>query len=102
MIMDIEALIKDAFGRDAEHYRTGTPSSSGDFPVLTGQEKHGTKWRCSLVISAVIVVLISVFSIKIGVLESPGAMPWTGMVELLPENPAEAFFKILQKINSST
>ncbi|MDR1249901.1 MAG: hypothetical protein LBK63_11420 [Treponema sp.] len=99
--MDIEALIKNAFERDAERCRTGTPSFSGDAPVLRGPEKRCEKWRGSLVISAVIVVLISLFSIKTGIFESSWVMPRAGMVELLSENSTEVFFGILQKINSS-
>jgi hypothetical protein len=99
--MDIEALIKDAFERDAEHYRAGTVSFPGDVPVLADPERRGKKWQGFLVISAVIVVLISVFSIKTGIFESSWVMPWVDMLELLPENPTESFFGILQKINSS-
>jgi hypothetical protein len=47
-------------------------------------------------------VLISLFSIKTGVFESSWAIPWADRVELLPEDPGEAFLRILQDINSST
>jgi hypothetical protein len=99
--MDIEALIKDTFERDAEHYRAETVLFPDDVPVLKGPEKRCKKWQGSLVISVVIIVLISIFSIKTGVFESAWAIPWADRVELLPENSRETFFKFLQKINSS-
>jgi hypothetical protein len=104
MIMNIESLIKSAFERDAEQYRSGIPRFSNNIPVSPvfpdvgkrGKERYG-----SFIASLIIVVLISLFSLQTNMFDSSLVIHWADMAKLLPENPAEAFLHFLQAINSS-
>lgn len=99
--MKFEVLINSVFEREAEQYRAEIPAFHQDIPVLPGVKKYGKERYGSLIISIIIVVLISVFSLRTGIFENSWLFPWTDMIKLFPEYPGEAFFGFLQAINSS-
>jgi hypothetical protein len=106
MIMKIEAIIKDAFEKDMEQYRGGIPLFSGDVPVLPGVttvvngKKRGKERYGSLIVTTIMVLLVSVFSLRTGMFESSLVVPWADIVKLIPENPAEAFLDSLRRVHT--
>jgi hypothetical protein len=99
MIMRIETIIKDAFEKDMERYRSALPLFSGDVPVLPGRGKGGKERYGSLIVTTIMVLLVSVFSLRTGMFESSMVVPWADIVKLIPENPGAAFLGFLQAIN---
>jgi hypothetical protein len=73
-----------------EQYQSEIPLFSKEVPVLPVLKKRGKERYGSLIVSTIIVVLISMFSLRTGMFESALVIPWTDMVKLIPENPGEA------------
>jgi hypothetical protein len=99
--MNIESLIKRAFERDVEQYRTETPPFPKRAAVFQDAGKRGKEPHGFFIASLIIAVLLSVFSLRTGLFESSLVFPWDALVKRLPENPPEAFLHFLQAINSS-
>jgi hypothetical protein len=99
--MKIEEIIKNTFEKDIEQYRSGIPLFSEDVYILPGKEKRRKEWYGSLIVTTIMVLLVSMFSLRTGMFKSSLVIPWADIVKLIPENPTEAFLGFLQMINSS-
>ena len=91
--MNIETVINDMFEEEIGRLKTCVPPYRGDIPVPAHKGK-GLKERYGpLVLCMIMVSVISIFSLRTGMLRSPLLIEWRNITALIPENFINLFFE---------
>jgi hypothetical protein len=99
--MNIETVIRNAFEKEIERLKPTAPSYNRDITIPTDKEKPGKGRYGFLVLCMIMVSMISIFSLKTGLLRSPLIAEWENITTLIPEDIITLFFEFIAEINSS-
>jgi hypothetical protein len=99
--MKIETMIKDVFKKEVEQFNARIPPYSGNVSVSDNKGKHRKERYGFWVLGMIMILVISIFSLKTGLLRSPLIMEWENLTTLIPENFADVFFEFIMALNSS-
>jgi hypothetical protein len=99
--MNIETIIRNVFEKEIGQLKNRIPPYGRDIGILENKGKSWKERHGFLVLCMIMVSVISIFSLKTGLLRSPLLMELENITTLIPENFATLFFEFITEMNSS-
>jgi hypothetical protein len=99
--MNIEGIIRTVFEKEIGQLKIYIPPYRRDMGLPANKGKHGKERYGFLVLCMIMVLVISIFSLRTGLLRSPLLMEWKNIAALMPKIIVPLFLEFLTKMNSS-